>query len=69
MGTNDEVLRPDDASAYFQPYHMGRMAYLEFDLYSNQADKDDLRVLFGCLRASFGGMGRGALFAAGAATP
>jgi FAD/FMN-containing dehydrogenase len=68
VGTNDEVLRPDDASAYFQPYHMGRMAYLEFDLYSNQADKDDLlRVLFGYLRASFGGMGRGALFAAGAA--
>jgi len=68
VGTNDGVLRPDDASAYFQPYHMGRMAYLEFDLYSNQADKDDLlRILFGYLRASFGGMGRGALFAAGAA--
>ncbi len=69
VGTNDEVLRPDDASAYFQPYHMGRMAYLEFDLYTNQADKDDLlRVLLGYLRASFGGMGRGALFAAGAAS-
>ncbi len=68
VGTNDEILRPDDASAYFQPYHMGRMAYLEFDLYSNQADKDDLlRVLFGYLRASFSGMGKGALFAAGAA--
>ena len=59
-GTNDEILSPDDASTYLQPYHMGRFAYLEFDLYSNQADKDDLlRVLFGYLRASFSGMGKG----------
>lgn len=67
IGTTGDVFRPDDASGYFQPYHMGRVAYMEYDLYTNQSDRDDLvRVLLGYFRASFAGMGDGALFAAGA---
>lgn len=67
IGTTDGVFRPDDASGYFQPYHMGRVAYMEYDLYTNQSDRDDLvRELLGYFRASFAGMGNGALFAAGA---
>jgi len=53
IGTAEGIFRPDDASAYFQPYHMGRMAYLEFDLYTSQDDKDDwLRANMGYLRAT-----------------
>jgi FAD/FMN-containing dehydrogenase len=56
VGTTDDPLAPDDASTYLQPYHMGRSAYLEYDMYTNQSDKDDLiRIL----------MGYGLLFAAG----
>lgn len=67
IGTSDGVFKPDDASGYFQPYHQGRLAYMEYDLYTNQSDRDDLvRVLLGYLRASFAAMGDGAIFAAGA---
>jgi FAD binding domain len=66
VGTNDDALRPDDASTYLQPYHMGRSAYMEYDLYTNQADKDDLiRMLMAYFKSTFKGMGEGMLFAAG----
>ncbi len=45
-GHTDDVLPPDDASTYLQPYHMGRSAYMEYDLYSNQGDKDELMATF-----------------------
>ncbi len=45
-GHTDDVLNPDDASTYLQPYHMGRSAYMEYDLYSNQGDKDDVMATF-----------------------
>jgi len=66
VGTNDNALRPDDASTYLQPYHMGRSAYMEYDLYTNQADKDDLiRMLLAYYKSSLKGMAEGMLFAAG----
>jgi len=66
IGTNQGVFRPDDAGIYFQPYHMGRMAYLEYDLYMDQSDPEDLvRMLLGYFRATLTGMANGALFAAG----
>jgi hypothetical protein len=68
VGTTDGVFRPDDASAYLQPYHMGRACYLEFDLYTNRSDKDDLlRILPAYLRASGVGFKNGSMFAAGPA--
>ena len=68
VGTTDGVFRPDDASAYLQPYHMGRACYLEFDLYTNRSDKDDLlRILPAYIRASGVGFKNGSVFAAGPA--
>ncbi len=67
IGTTDDSLAPDDASTYLQPYHMGRSAYMEYDVYTNQADKDDLiRIQLGWYRATFGAMAQGMLIAAGA---
>ena len=69
VGTTDGIFRPDDASAYFQPYHMGRMAYLEFDLYTHQDDKDDfLRAYMGFFRAFFTAQAMGSVAAAGTAS-
>lgn len=66
IGTNDGIFKPSDASAYFQPYHMGRMAYLEFDLYTHQDDKDDfLRAYMGFFRAFFQAQAMGSIAAAG----
>ena len=66
IGTTDDTFRPDDASTYLQPYHMGRAAYLEYDLYTNQSDKDDLiRMLIGYGRATGKAMGQGMIVAAG----
>lgn len=66
VGTTDDPLAPDDASTYLQPYHMGRSAYLEYDRYTNQADKDDLiRIMMGYGRATGGAMAKGMVFAAG----
>jgi len=66
VGTTDDPLAPDDASTYLQPYHMGRSAYLEYDMYTNQADKDDLiRIMMGYGRATGGAMAKGMVFAAG----
>mgnify|MGYP005853204649 CR=1 FL=1 len=68
IGTTQGVFRPDDASAYLQPYHMGRACYLEFDLYTDRSDKDDLlRILPAYLRASGVGFKKGSIFAAGPA--
>ena len=65
-GTNSDALPPDDASTYLQPYHMGRSAYLEYDVYANQADKDDLlRILSSWARATFGAIGQGMITALG----
>ena len=67
VGTNDNPLRPDDASTYLQPYHMGRSYYMEFDMYTNQGDKDDLfRILGGYFRAFAVAISKGAILAAGA---
>ncbi len=67
IGTTDDSLAPDDASTYLQPYHMGRSAYMEYDLYTNQADKDDLiRIQLGWYRATFSAMSKGMIIAAGA---
>ena len=67
IGTTDDSLAPDDASTYLQPYHMGRSAYMEYDLYTNQADKDDLlRIQLGWYSATFGAMSKGMIIAAGA---
>jgi len=69
IGTTNDIFKPSDASAYFQPYHMGRMAYLEFDLYTHQDDKDDfLRAYMGYFRALASALGNGAIFAAGASS-
>ncbi len=66
IGTTDDTFRPDDASTYLQPYHMGRAAYLEYDLYTNQSDKDDLiRMLIGYGRATGKAIGKGMIVAAG----
>ena len=66
VGTTDGPLAPDDASTYLQPYHMGRSAYLEYDMYTNQCDKDDLiRIQLGYGRATGGAMAKGMCFAAG----
>ena len=68
VGTTGDPLAPDDASTYLQPYHMGRSAYMEYDMYTNQCDKDDLiRILSGYFRATFTAMGQGMIFAAGPA--
>ncbi len=68
IGSNDGIFKPDDASAYFQPYHMGRMAYLEFDIYTNQDDKDDmLRAYTGFYRAFITAQTMGSNSAAGVA--
>jgi FAD/FMN-containing dehydrogenase len=65
-GTNYDALPPDDASTYLQPYHMGRSAYLEYDVYANQGDKDDLiRILTSWARATFGAIGQGMITALG----
>lgn len=67
-GTNSDVMRPDEPGLYFQPYHMGRVAYLEFDLYTDQSDPDDIiNMLITYFRAMSTGMSEGAIFAAGAA--
>ena len=67
VGTTGDALPPDDASTYLQPYHMGRSAYMEYDMYTNQCDKDDLiRILTGYFRATFLAMGKGMIIAAGA---
>ncbi len=67
IGTTDDALAPDDASTYLQPYHMGRSAYMEYDVYTNQADKDDLiRIQLGWYSATFGAMAQGMIIAAGA---
>ncbi|WP_287153026.1 FAD-binding oxidoreductase [Candidatus Solincola tengchongensis] len=67
-GHTDDNLPPDDASTYLQPYHMGRSAYMEYDLYSNQGDKDDnMRMLMTYFRAMFQGqLAHGLVLAAGA---
>jgi hypothetical protein len=66
VGTTDDSIPPDDASTYLQPYHMGRSAYMEYDMYTNQCDKDDLiRILFGYGRATGTAMGQGMIIAAG----
>ncbi len=66
VGTTEDPLAPDDASTYLQPYHMGRSAYLEYDMYTNQCDKDDLlRIMMGYGRATGGAMAKGMVFAAG----
>ncbi len=46
IGHTDDPLPPDDASTYLQPYHMGRSAYMEYDLYTNQGDKDEVMRTF-----------------------
>lgn len=46
VGHTEDNLPPDDASTYLQPYHMGRAAYMEYDLYSNQGDKEDNMRMF-----------------------
>ncbi|MBU4175940.1 MAG: FAD-binding oxidoreductase [Actinobacteria bacterium] len=67
VGTTDDALAPDDASTYLQPYHMGRSAYMEYDMYTNQCDKDDLiRILMGYGRATITAMAQGMIIAAGA---
>lgn len=67
IGTTDDSLAPDDASTYLQPYHMGRSAYMEYDVYTNQSDKDDLiRIQIAWYRATFGAMSKGMIIAAGA---
>ncbi|MFH1149359.1 MAG: FAD-binding oxidoreductase [Actinomycetota bacterium] len=66
VGTTDDALPPDDASTYLQPYHMGRAAYMEYDVYTNQCDKDDLlRIFFGYWRATGVAMSQGMIIAAG----
>jgi hypothetical protein len=67
-GHTEDNLPPDDASTYLQPYHMGRSAYMEYDLYTNQGDKDDnMRMLMTYFRAMFGAqLGDGLVLAAGA---
>lgn len=66
VGTTDDALPPDDASTYLQPYHMGRSAYMEYDVYTNQCDKDDLiRILMGYGRATATAMSQGMIIAAG----
>ena len=67
VGTTDDAFPPDDASTYLQPYHMGRSAYMEYDMYTNQSDKDDLiRILMGYGRATITAMAQGMIIAAGA---
>ncbi|MDD3718910.1 MAG: FAD-binding oxidoreductase [Actinomycetota bacterium] len=67
-GHTDDPLPPDDASTYLQPYHMGRAAYMEYDLYSNQGDKDDnMRMFVTYMRAMMTGiLGEGLVLACGA---
>lgn len=67
-GHTEDNLPPDDASTYLQPYHMGRSAYMEYDLYSNQGDKDDnMRMLMTYMRAMMAGiLGEGLVLACGA---
>jgi FAD/FMN-containing dehydrogenase len=67
-GHTDDNLPPDDASTYLQPYHMGRAAYMEYDLYSNQGDKDDnMRMFMTYMRAMMAGiLGEGLVLACGA---
>lgn len=66
VGTTDDAFPPDDASTYLQPYHMGRSAYMEYDVYTNQCDKDDLiRILMSYGRATATAMSQGMIIAAG----
>lgn len=67
-GHTEDALPPDDASTYLQPYHMGRSAYMEYDLYSNQGDKDDnMRMFMTYMRAMMAGiLGEGLVLACGA---
>lgn len=67
-GHTEDNLPPDDASTYLQPYHMGRSAYMEYDLYSNQGDKDDnMRMFMTYMRAMMAGiLGEGLVLACGA---
>ncbi len=70
IGHTDDPLPPDDASTYLQPYHMGRSAYMEYDVYTNQGDKDEvMRTLLGYLRAMFGAMMRDGLIMAAGGLP
>ncbi len=68
VGHSEDILPPDDASTYLQPYHMGRSAYMEYDLYANQGDKDDnMRMFLTYMRAMFQGqLAHGLVLAAGA---
>lgn len=69
VGTNDAALPPDDASTYLQPYHMGRSAYMEYDVYACRADVDDLlHVEIAYWSATMAAMHKGMIIAAGGLT-
>ncbi len=65
VGSDDNVFSADLIATYFQPYDMGRLGFIEFDIFIDQSNPEDsLRTITGTIAAmvqSFK-MGSGACF-------
>jgi FAD/FMN-containing dehydrogenase len=52
VGTDDNVFSADMIASYFQPYDMGRLGFIEFDIFIDQSNPEDsLRTIAGTLAA------------------
>jgi len=52
VGTDDNVISADLIATYFQPYDMGRLGFIEFDIFIDQSNPEDsLRTISGTLAA------------------
>ena len=52
VGTDDNVISADMIATYFQPYDMGRLGFIEFDIFIDQSNPEDsLRTISGTLAA------------------
>jgi len=65
VGTDDNVFSADLIATYFQPYDMGRLGFIEFDIFIDQSNPEDsLRTITGTLAAMIASfkMGSGVCF-------
>ena len=64
VGTDDNVFSADMIASYFQPYDMGRLGFIEFDIFLDQSNPEDsLRTITGTVAAM------GAAFKLGSGIP
>ena len=65
VGTDDNTFSADLIASYFQPYDMGRLGFIEFDIFIDQSNPEDsLRTISGTVAAMIQAfkMGSGACF-------